>query len=100
MEPLLRASEFARNETVLIPNISALELTDYKADYLIEQIDGPVRWIQSIEQARTLGLTRYIEFGPGKVLSGLVKRILPKDGFEIHATDDLVEAIRTLKPQI
>ncbi len=98
MEPLLRASEFNKNTNVIIPNITAIETKDYIADYLVEQIDGPVRWIQSIDQAKNLGLTRYIEFGPGKVLNGLVKRILPKDGFEVHATDDVAEAILALKP--
>ncbi len=100
MAPLLSDSSFHKNETVIIPNINATEVSDYGPKYLIEQIDGPVRWIQSIEQARDLGLTRFIEIGPGKVLNGLVKRIVPKDGFTIHSTDDIVEAIATLKLEL
>lgn len=97
MTPLLKESVFHKTETWVIPNITAEATKDYKADYLIEQIDGPVRWIQSVNNARSLGLTRYIEFGPGKVLNGLVKRILPKEGFEVHPTDDLAEAILALR---
>lgn len=97
MEPLLNESTFHANETIVIPNITAFETKDYSAQFLIEQIDGPVRWIQSIATAQSLGLTRFIEIGPGKVLSGLVKRIVPKDGFEVLATDDIEAAIASLK---
>lgn len=99
MEPLLQETTFHSNANIVIPNISALEVSDYRAEYLIEQIDGPVRWIQSVEQAVSLGITRFIEFGPGKVLNGLVKRIVPKEGFEIVATDDFAEAIKLLQPK-
>jgi [acyl-carrier-protein] S-malonyltransferase len=98
MTPLLQDTVFHSNENFVIPNISALEIQDYRPEFLIEQIDGPVRWIQSISQAKTLGMTRYIEFGPGKVLCGLVKRILPSDeSVEIHATDDITQAIADLR---
>jgi len=97
MEPLLLESSFIQNDTVMIPNINALEVKDYGPRYLIEQIDGPVRWIQSIEQAKNLGLTRFLEIGPGKVLNGLVKRIVPKDGFIIQSTDEIEETIASLK---
>lgn len=97
MKPLLLASEFKENDNVMIPNITAESTTHYQANYLIDQIDGPVRWIQSIEHARTLGLTRFVEIGPGKVLSGLVKRIVPKEGFQIFSSDDVAEAIIALR---
>lgn len=96
MEPLLEESVFHKNDRMIIPNITAFEVSDYRAEFLIEQIDGPVRWIQSIELARSLGATRFIEFGPGKVLSGLVKRILPSEGFEIHPSDDFPALIKAL----
>ena len=42
---------------------------------LIEQIEKPVRWRESIINMINLGNKKFIEIGPGKVLSGLVKRI-------------------------
>lgn len=42
---------------------------------LIEQIEKPVRWRESIIYMINSGIDRFIEIGPGKVLSGLVKRI-------------------------
>ena len=42
---------------------------------LIEQIEKPVRWRESINYMLDCGVNKFIEVGPGKVLSGLVKRI-------------------------
>ena len=42
---------------------------------LIEQIASAVRWVDCVETLRSAGVTRYIELGPGRVLSGLVRRI-------------------------
>ena len=43
--------------------------------YPIQQIEKPVRWRESINNMINLGVNSFIEMGPGKVLSGLVKRI-------------------------
>lgn len=42
---------------------------------LVEQVCAPVRWDESVLKMQALGVTQYVEIGPGKVLSGLVKRI-------------------------
>jgi [acyl-carrier-protein] S-malonyltransferase len=44
-------------------------------DLLVRQVSAPVRWQESIACMVSLGVDRYIEIGPGKVLSGLVKRM-------------------------
>ncbi|MBM4123947.1 MAG: ACP S-malonyltransferase [Nitrospira sp.] len=44
---------------------------------LIRQLPSPVRWEESVAVMRGLGVTTFIEVGPGTVLSGLVKRIVP-----------------------
>ena len=44
-------------------------------ELLIEQIEKPVRWRESVENMIGLGVNKFIEVGPGKVLSGLIKRI-------------------------
>ncbi len=47
---------------------------------LIEQIVSPVRWRHTIEQMQADGVDAFIELGPGRVLTGLVRRILRKRG--------------------
>ncbi len=42
---------------------------------MLEQVTGTTNWAADIETAKTLGVTRFVEFGPGKVLSGLIKKI-------------------------
>ena len=45
---------------------------------LERQVWSPVRWTETIRRAADLGATTFVEFGPGNVLTGLVKRILPE----------------------
>jgi [acyl-carrier-protein] S-malonyltransferase len=52
---------------------------------LVQQAVCPVRWEESVQKLSELGCTRIIEIGPGKVLKGLIKRIVPAtevDNFE------------------
>jgi len=44
-------------------------------ELLVRQVDGPVRWEESIRLMQSRGVTKALEIGPGKVLAGLVKRI-------------------------
>jgi [acyl-carrier-protein] S-malonyltransferase len=46
-------------------------------DALVEQLYSPVRWIETIELLGRKGVKRVVECGPGKVLTGLSKRIVP-----------------------
>lgn len=50
-------------------------------DALFRQAFGPVRWVETIQRMRQLGVSHIVECGPGKVLAGMVKRIVP----ELHA---------------
>jgi [acyl-carrier-protein] S-malonyltransferase len=45
---------------------------------LEKQVWSPVQWVASVTRANEEGATAFVEFGPGSVLTGLVKRILPK----------------------
>ncbi|MFC4184634.1 ACP S-malonyltransferase [Saccharococcus thermophilus] len=54
---------------------------------LIEQLYSPVRWEESVKTMITLGVDTFIEIGPGKVLSGLVKKI--DRNVRVHAVNDL-----------
>ncbi|NOQ52197.1 MAG: ACP S-malonyltransferase [Desulfuromonadaceae bacterium] len=54
---------------------------------LVEQVCAPVRWDESVLKMRELGVERFVEVGPGKVLSGLVKRIAK--GTEVQNVADV-----------
>jgi [acyl-carrier-protein] S-malonyltransferase len=49
--------------------------SDRVRDLLVRQVSAPVRWEESMRRMIGLGVTSFVEIGPGKVLSGLVKRI-------------------------
>ena len=44
-------------------------------DALVRQASSPVRWVEVVQRLKAMGATRVVEFGPGKVLTGLVSRI-------------------------
>jgi [acyl-carrier-protein] S-malonyltransferase len=61
----------------LVSNVLAAAITDPDEirRRLIEQVTGTVRWRESVAYMAGRGVTRFLEIGAGKVLSGLVKRI-------------------------
>jgi [acyl-carrier-protein] S-malonyltransferase len=54
---------------------------------MVGQLTGPVRWTQSIQRLQQLGAGTYVEVGPRRTLTGLVKKILP--GAVVHNIEDL-----------
>ena len=68
---------FKEFQTSLISNVTAQEIDDNLLirDLLIRQIESRVRWRESVNFMIKNGVNNFIEIGPGKVLSGLVKRI-------------------------
>ncbi len=48
---------------------------------LVQQLYNPVQWVKCIQKLAQLGVTTFVECGPGKVLTGLNKRILPEGLF-------------------
>ena len=70
-------TNFKNLNNVIVSNVTAGEITnsDQIKDLLIKQIESPVRWRESIIYMINNGVRKIIEIGPGKVLSGLIKRI-------------------------
>ena len=77
MDKHLNNVKFSTPNNMIVSNVTAEPSSDPKKikNLLIEQIEKPVRWRESIVNMINLGCDKFIEIGPGKVLSGLVKRI-------------------------
>ena len=78
LTPMLEETRFADPVLPVVSNVDAAEVADGAAarDALRRQIDSPVRWVESIERMHAdLAVERFIEVGPGAVLTGLIRRI-------------------------
>jgi [acyl-carrier-protein] S-malonyltransferase len=77
LEPDLRAAKFSNLRFPLITNVDANDISagDEARDALIRQVTQPVRWLDSVHEMIEAGVTIFVEVGPGKVLSGLLRQI-------------------------
>ena len=73
----LKALSLDDLRTPLVSNVDAIEVTEAVSarDSLVRQVSSPVRWLQSIELLIRQGVDTFVEVGPGKVLSGLLRQI-------------------------
>ena len=84
----LRAASFATAEVPVVANVSARPLTrgDEIRDALVAQLTGQVRWSESMAGLLEAGHGRFVETGPGKALSGMLKQI--DRAAEVRNVDD------------
>ena len=77
MKKEIENTKFQDVDKILISNVTANEISDKEElkKLLIEQIENRVRWRESVVNMINKGVKQFIEIGPGKVLSGLIKRI-------------------------
>ena len=77
MKKEIENTNFQDSKNILISNVTANEINnkDDLKRLLIDQIENRVRWRESVLNMIKKGVNQFIEIGPGKVLSGLVKRI-------------------------
>jgi [acyl-carrier-protein] S-malonyltransferase len=77
MEQLLSQIKFHSPKFPVVLNVTAKESTDPEEmkRYLIEQIVSPVKWVQSMERMKELGVKEYFEVGPKNVLKGLGRKM-------------------------
>ncbi len=99
----LKKLEFHDLVTPLVTNVdAALIRTGAEArDALIRQVSSPVRWLESIELLLQQGVEKFVEAGPGKVLTGLVRQIKREalylnveDAASLAATREALSAVR------
>ncbi len=77
MRDKINNTNFEKPKNIIISNVTGSETQEIETikDLLIKQIESPVRWRESVIYMIKKGVTNFIEIGPGKVLSGLLKRI-------------------------
>ncbi len=70
--------EFNAPQVPVINNVDVIAETDPAKikDALVRQLYSPVRWTEGVEKMNELGVEKLLEMGPGKVLTGLTKRIV------------------------
>jgi [acyl-carrier-protein] S-malonyltransferase len=79
LKPVLDEAPLKDLWVSLISNVDASPIGTAHAvrNALIRQVVSPVRWVESIQKAISMGVRHFVEVGPGNVLTGLIKRIDP-----------------------
>ena len=80
LKTVLADLQLAAPQIPVVNNIDVAVQTDVDAirDALYRQAFGPVRWVECVQKLRAMGATHLVECGPGKVLTGMTKRIDPE----------------------
>ncbi|NVN43658.1 ACP S-malonyltransferase [Asaia siamensis] len=95
MAEALERAEIKVPAIPVITNVTAGKNTDATriADLLVQQVTGSVRWRESVLAMAAMGVTSQIELGAGKVLTGLVRRIVPDMTARNAGTPEEIEAL-------
>lgn len=77
LRPLLESAHFKDLWMSLVSNVDASPIGTATAvrNALVRQVASPVRWVESVQKMVAMGVRRFVEIGPGNVLTGLIKRI-------------------------
>jgi [acyl-carrier-protein] S-malonyltransferase len=96
LEPALRGIRWVAPLRPVVTNVEAKPNADREriVPLLLAQVTAAVRWIECVEELSRQGVTRFVEVGPGKVLSGLVKRI--DRSAEVLNVEDRTSLAKTL----
>ena len=96
MKDKINNTNFKNPNIFLVSNVTAKPSNDFNEikSLLVQQIYSKVRWRESINFMINQGVNEFIEIGPGKVLSGLIKRISDKVSTKSINT---MEDIKSLK---
>ena len=98
LAPILETIEFKAPKFPVLSNVTGKPHANDGAAIkalMLEQVTGTTNWAADVAAAKALGATTFVEFGPGKVLSGLIKKIDP--ALVTANVSDLVSLDETLK---
>ncbi len=102
MRVILKTISFNDARFPIVQNVTAHETREGHTlrENLVLQVSGAVRWTQCTARLKSMGMIRSIEFGAGKVLSGLAKKIdsASPPPFNINALEDIKTLEAALKP--
>jgi [acyl-carrier-protein] S-malonyltransferase len=108
LEPDLRAVKFSALHFPVITNVDAEAINsgDEARESLVRQVTMPVRWLESVREMIEQGVNIFVEVGPGKVLSGLLRQIdrsvrcfNVEDAASLQATLDKITQARAEAPE-
>ena len=102
MENKINSTQFVNPKIKIINNVNANETNDAAEikKLLIDQIFSTVKWKDSIINMSKLGVQNFVEIGPGKALTGMVKRTIKEkkvNCFSINSIADIKKIINELK---
>ncbi len=77
--PFVQQAPFQEAEVPLVANVTGqpVQKPEEFKHLLVEQLTSPVRWADCVQTMATKGVGVFVELGPGRVLSGLIRRIVP-----------------------
>jgi [acyl-carrier-protein] S-malonyltransferase len=95
MAEALQSVTFTPPIPPVVANVSAIKATDPEEirDLLVRQVTAMVRWRESVQAMTALGVDTFVEVGAGRVLTGLVRRIVPEAITLSAASPAKIEAV-------
>tara|TARA_B100001939_G_C16555646_1_gene452160 strand:- start:244 stop:576 length:333 start_codon:yes stop_codon:yes gene_type:complete len=102
MEKKIQSTKFDEPKIKIINNVNAKETSNAEdiKKLLIEQIYSTVKWRESLINMYNFGIENFIEIGPGKALTGMVKRTIKENkvnSFSINSIADIKNLTDELK---
>ena len=97
MEQALQSIEMKPMQVEVYANVTAAPYQQESVcNHLVQQITGRVRWVELISNMAKSGIDTFVEIGTGKVLSGLIKRIVPDANVYNFGKAEELDAIKSL----
>jgi len=98
----LRSLRFSAPRVPVVTNVDAKPIQDAEQarDALIRQVTGAVQWVRSIQALVEVGVQNFVEVGPGKALTGLLRQIdRSKTGLNVENEESLQKVLGALSRQ-